>query len=123
MRKSGPFLSMRLCAYTSVGADSGVVGVIAPVGDVLVEVTEAAGWLADLVDRMCQTKITSKRMQADTRTARRTRIPYHSMGTVTSQEGTVKPESMREKGIFVAWRQLSILAIGRREADKWNERS
>jgi len=94
-----------------VGADSGVVGVIVPVGDVLVEVAEAAGWLAGLVDRMCQTKITSKRMQADTRTASRTRIPYHSMGTVTSQEGTVKPESMRQKGMFVAWRQVPIPAI------------
>lgn len=101
MRKSGPFRSIRLCAYTSVGADSGVVGVIAPVGDVLVEVAEAAGWVAGLVDRRCQTKITNKRMQADTSTASRTRIPYHSMGTVTSQEGTVKPESMQQKGMFV----------------------
>jgi len=89
--------------------------VIASVGDVLVEVAEAAGWVAGLVDRRCQTKITNKRMQADTSTARRTRIPYHSMGTATSQEGTVKPESMREKGMFVAWWQASTLRLDRKK--------
>ncbi len=88
---------------------------IASVGDVLVEVAEAAGWVAGLVDRRCQTKITNKRMQADTSTARRTRIPYHSMGTATSQEGTVKPESMREKGMFVAWWQASTLRLDRKK--------
>src|SRR5882762_4310077 len=85
MRKSGPFRSIRLCAYTAVGADSGVAGIVVPGGDVPLEVAEAAGWLASLVDCRCQTTNTSKNMQTDTRTARRARIQYHSMGTVVSR--------------------------------------
>src|SRR6267143_5811715 len=85
MRKCGPFRSIRLCAYTALGADSAVAGIVAPSGDVPVEVAEGAGWLASLVDRRCQTTNTSKNMQTDTRTARRARIQYHSMGTVVSR--------------------------------------
>ena len=58
---------------------------VVPAGDVPVEVAEAAGWLARLVDRTCQTTNAGKRMQTDTRTARRARIQYHSMGTVISR--------------------------------------
>src|SRR5258708_1047355 len=85
MRKSGPFRSIRLCAYTAVGADSGVGGVEAPAGDVSVEVPEIVGWLGILVDRTCQTTNTSERIQTDPRIASRTRIHYHSRGTAASR--------------------------------------
>ncbi len=38
MRKSGPFRSIKLCAYTAVGEDSGVEEEEAPAGDVFAEV-------------------------------------------------------------------------------------
>src|ERR1700704_717089 len=78
MRKSGPFPSIRLWAYSAVGAESGVAAVVVPGSDVAVEASEAAGWLAGL-DRRCQIKNPSKRMQTEMGTATRARIQYHSM--------------------------------------------
>src|SRR5215472_18864797 len=76
MRKSGPFRSIRLCAYTAVGADSGVSGILIAGGDVPVEVLGAAGGLATLLDLTCQTTNPISRMQADARTTNRARIQY-----------------------------------------------
>jgi hypothetical protein len=64
-----------LCAYTAVGTDSEVAGMVAAGDDVPIEVAEAPGWLAGLVDRRCQTTSASKRMHPNMRTARRPRIP------------------------------------------------
>jgi len=68
-----PFRSIRLCAYTAVGAESGLGGI-----DVLlrvpVEIAAAAGWLASLVDRTCQMPTMTRKMQTDTIIARPTRI-------------------------------------------------
>src|SRR5215510_396101 len=75
MRKSGPFRSIRLCAYTAVGADSGVAGILIARRDVPVEVPGAGG-LASLLDLTCQTTNPSSRMQADTRTTNRAGIQY-----------------------------------------------
>src|SRR6202011_1311967 len=88
MRKSGPFRSIRLCAYTAVGADAGVVRTVIAPDDIPVETAEAVGWLASLVDRRCQTTKPSKRTQTNMRTARRPRIRFHLMGTVASQKYT-----------------------------------
>src|SRR3981081_2496770 len=88
MRKSGPFRSIRLCAYTAVGADAGVVRTVIAPDDIPVETAEAAGWLASLVDRRCHTTKTSNRTQTNMRTARRPRIRLHLMGTVASQKYT-----------------------------------
>src|SRR4030088_796252 len=86
MRKSGPLRSIRLCAYTAVGADAGVARIVIPGDDVSMETAEPAGWLASLVDRQCQATNTSKRTQTDMRTATRARIRFHLMGMVVSQK-------------------------------------
>jgi hypothetical protein len=58
--------------------------VIAP-DEIAVEIAEAVGWLASLVDRRCQTTKPSKSTQTNIRTARRPRIRLHLMGTVASR--------------------------------------
>src|ERR1700737_3590856 len=85
MRKSGPFRSIRLCAYTAVGADAGVSRIVIAPDDISVEIAEAAGWLASLVDRRCLTTKPSNRTQTNMRTARRPRIRSHLMGAVPSR--------------------------------------
>src|SRR4030088_3529645 len=88
MRKSGPFRSIRVCAYTAVGADAGGVRTVVAADDIAGDTAEAAGWLASLVDRRCHTTKPSKSTQTNMRTERRPRIRIHLMGTVASQKYT-----------------------------------
>src|ERR1700716_1489002 len=99
MRKSGPFRSIRLCAYTAVGADAGVARIVLPGDDVSMETAEPAGWLASLVDRQCQATNTSKRTQTDIRNATRARIRFHLMGMVGSQEYIFYPGCPPRSGL------------------------
>jgi hypothetical protein len=74
MRKSGPFRSIRLCAYRVVGADSAEVGApslaenvpeAAPNNEGLAEAEGAAVYF---VERKCQRSNSSEMTKADRRT-------------------------------------------------------
>src|ERR1700686_1811990 len=83
MRKTGPFRSIRLCADTAVGADSGVVRFVLDGSTVTpAEAPEVSVELACLVDRIYQATINTRRMQTDTRTVRRARIQFPFYGNV-----------------------------------------
>jgi hypothetical protein len=75
MRKSGPLRSIRLCAYTAVGADSGEFRVlsVADKPDVASEgeVSEAKGWMETFDGRKYQTNNVSKTTRAEMISARR----------------------------------------------------
>lgn len=116
MRKSGPFRSIKLCAYTSVGADSRDIGTPFGANGVLdatlddEEVSETVGSLASLVDRKCQTSNISKTIRADPRTASWTRIRNYSRGTVVPRTHILLPMGVRTSqkyGVEVAEREPS----------------
>src|SRR5216684_5166536 len=87
MRKSGPLRNIRLCAYTLVGADSSVTGVVTAGVTAPREAAEGAGALAGLVDLRCHNTHTNMKVGTAMRTIRRTRIQIHSMGTVSRRSG------------------------------------
>src|SRR6476660_2020860 len=84
MRKSGPLRSIRLCAYTAVGADSGVTEVTTAGDDAPADATAGAGALAGVDDLRCHNTHTSRNVGAAMRRMRRTRMHIPSMGTVIS---------------------------------------
>src|SRR4029077_7072169 len=80
MRKSGPFRSITLCAYTAVGADPEVAGVVAARKDVPGEVAGVAGPAAGGGDLRCHNTTPNKQAGTAIRTTRRARIRIYSMG-------------------------------------------
>src|ERR1700731_3378178 len=88
MRKSGPLRNIRLCAYTVVGTDSSVTGVVTARDAAPTEAAEGAGALAGVDDLRCHNTHTNMQVGTAMRTMRRARIQIHSMGTVIS---TVRP--------------------------------
>src|SRR5258707_3273737 len=84
MRKSGPLRNIRLCAYTAVGTDSSVTGVVTAGDAVPREAAKGAGALAGVDGLRCHNTHTNMHVGTAMRTMRRTRIQTHSMGTVIS---------------------------------------
>src|SRR5882672_8410815 len=91
MRKSGPFRSIRLCAYTTVGADSGVAGVVIAGRGVPREVVDATGLPAGVDDLRCQNSNTNKKAGTAMRIAVRVRIQNHSIEMVFSPSMARRP--------------------------------
>src|SRR4029079_14768698 len=86
MRKSGPLRSIRVCAYTALGADSGVTEVTTAGDDAPADATTGAGALAGVDDLRCHNTHTSRNVGAAMRRMRRTRMHIPSMGTVISTD-------------------------------------
>src|ERR1700682_515923 len=104
MRKSGPLRSIRLCAYTAVGAGSEVAGAMTTGDGVPGEVAEVAGPLDGFDDLRCHNTQTNKKVGTAMRTMRRTRIQFHSMGMLVSAARRLV-RSSTEPAWFRGWRE------------------